>query len=170
MTTEPAPITAHDPITTPQTMVALAPIEAPWHTRVSTTSQSSLAGPGEPVVGEHGAGPDEHLVVEPHAPIDRNVVLDLGAVADHHPGIDEDVLAERGRLSNHRPGPHVGVVPDHGAGTAAGAVLDHGGVVDECRFGHGQGDLTLLSARVGFRGGVGWRLRFDDPAKRDGQS
>jgi hypothetical protein len=35
VTTAPAATNAHSPMVTPQTMVALAPMLAPWHTRVT---------------------------------------------------------------------------------------------------------------------------------------
>ena len=41
VTTAPAPIMAHSPIVIPQTIVAFAPIEAPYFTMVSEQTQSS---------------------------------------------------------------------------------------------------------------------------------
>ena len=81
VTTAPAPTTARSPISTPQRMVALLPMEAPRRTTVGSSVQSaSVCGVpsgrvarGQSVVDEHHAVADEDLVLDRHALADEGV-------------------------------------------------------------------------------------------------
>src|ERR687885_468181 len=82
VTTEPAPTIARSPISTPQRMVALLPMEAPRRTAVGAR------GARPPVVDEHDAVADEDLVLDADALADEGVAGDLAARAHRRALLD----------------------------------------------------------------------------------
>ena len=117
ITTAPAPTSASWPTVMPQTIVALAPIDAPFCTSVG----SSASGPrlmcarGHEVVGEDRVGADEHVVLERDADPDEDRVLDRDPVADDGAALDEGVVADVAVGADLRARQDVGEGPDPGA-------------------------------------------------------
>ena len=57
MTTDPAPTMANSPMSLPHTIVAFAPIDAPWPTTVGVTAQSSANARGTRSLVNTALGP-----------------------------------------------------------------------------------------------------------------
>src|SRR5439155_821977 len=87
--------------------------------------------PGSHHVGEHAARSTEHVVLQLHALVDGDIVLDLhvrpDAGARHH----HHVLPQIAALADDRARHHVAEVPDLGSPADDGAVVDVGGLVNE---------------------------------------
>ena len=69
------------------------------------------------VVREAHMRADEHSVLHGHAAEEADVVLDLHPVADDDARVDVDVLADDAAGADASVLPHLGLVPDAGAGT-----------------------------------------------------
>src|SRR2546428_7469366 len=81
-------------------------------------------------VGEHHAGPTDHVVLERDLVIDRHAVLDLDVVADYYAVADEHVLAEDAVAPDPGPGTDVDPVPHARALSEFGSRIHHGGGMD----------------------------------------
>ncbi len=79
------------------------------------------------VVRKRDARPYEDVVLEPHASKDRDVVLNLAAVADDYFGVDIDAKADRALRADPAPRPDVGSVPDPRSFANGDTILDDGG-------------------------------------------
>src|SRR6202008_163026 len=86
-------------------------------------------------VGEHRGGPAEHSVFQGHAFVDRDIVLDLAAVADRYVRAGHDILAERAISPDAGARQDVCEMPD------ACPLADFAGLVDISR-------LMQLNTRV----------------------
>jgi len=71
--------------------------------------------PGGQVVGEHTGGAAEHMVLQCHTFIQRNIILDLAAVADCYIVGDVHVLSERAVLADRCSALDVAEMPDLGS-------------------------------------------------------
>ena len=129
VTTAPAATSANSPISMPQTIVALAPIEAPRAPGRRDLPVRVLR-PRVQVVGEDRARTDEDLVLERDPGVDRDVVLDLDAVADADAGVDEHVAAQRAVGADAGGRPDVRQVPDPSPGSDLGPGFHLGCRVD----------------------------------------
>ena len=75
------------------------------------------AGPRIVDVGEYRGGAAEHPVFEGDTLVDRDIVLDLAAVADRHVGTSHDILAERAIPADPGTRQNMNEMPNAGAGT-----------------------------------------------------
>ena len=79
-------------------------------------------------IGEHARWPAKDIITQHHAFIERNIVLDLAAMADGHFRSDHRVLPDRAILADHRPREDVTEMPDFGTAT------DHRTIIDIARY------------------------------------
>src|SRR6185369_7144158 len=91
----------------------------------------------------------EHLVLERHRLVDRDVVLHLAAGTEHDTRADHDVLPEDAARAEPRAGRDVAEMPDLAAGADLGARVDDGARMQEV-IGHGRYPFVVKStgARV----------------------
>src|SRR5262249_26861951 len=82
-------------------------------------------------IREHRAGTHKDLVLQCHALIDRDIVLDLAAVADAHIRPDHDVLAEHAVCTDAASGEDMGEMPDLRAVADHRTCIHHGGLMRE---------------------------------------
>ena len=128
----------YSPSVTPQTIVALAPIEAPRRTsvgRYSDLRETWLRGLITLVNTQ--LGPQNTSSSSVDALVDRDVVLHLHVVAQPGAAHDHDVLAQVAPLADDRARHHVAEMPDLRASADDGAVVDIAGFVGEV-VGHGS--------------------------------
>jgi hypothetical protein len=69
---------------------------------------------------------DEHLVLQHHGVVERDIVLDLATVPDDRATAHEAVLSEGAAGADPRPGHDVAEVPDARAGADRCRPLDDG--------------------------------------------
>ena len=80
-------------------------------------------------VGEYAAGTEEDVVVAGDASIDANVVLNLDVCAQDYAGGDHDVLSNIAALADHSARHDVAEMPNLGARSDAGSLVDDCGFV-----------------------------------------
>src|SRR4051812_10987348 len=82
-------------------------------------------------VGEDHGRPAEHIVLQHHALVHRDVVLDLDVVADRHAVHHHHVLAKRAPLADDRAAEHVTEVPHLRVCSDLCSIVDVRRLVDE---------------------------------------
>jgi hypothetical protein len=87
---------------------------------------------GVQIVSENGAGPDEHLILDRNAPINRNIVLDLAVVSNNRTGIDIYVLSKARVRPHTGSGPEVTVMPYSRCGSDCRATFHDGRLMHKC--------------------------------------
>jgi hypothetical protein len=81
-------------------------------------------------VGKHAGWPQEHIVFDSNAPIDRNVVLNFYAVAENSIVRDQDILSKGAIFSYYRTRTDVSKVPNTRAPANHCSLVDDSGWVD----------------------------------------
>src|SRR5213592_2338333 len=104
---------------------------APLHARGAVLVLARHVAPRVQHVGEHARRPAEHIVLQGHAFVDRDVVLDLDVVADARTGHHHHVLAQVAALADYRAGHDVAEVPDLRAPADLRPVVDITRFMDE---------------------------------------
>jgi hypothetical protein len=82
--TDPAPVKANCPIITPHAMVQFTPRVAPRRTNVKRTSSMPDLAARVMHIRKHHRLTAEHVVIESHSLMRRDVVLDLDPIAEAH--------------------------------------------------------------------------------------
>src|SRR5688572_4619962 len=93
-------------------------------------------------VGKDAARTTKNIVVEHHAFIQADVVLDLATVADAHLWPDHDVLSDRAVATDRDVGEHVAEMPDRRA------LPDGDRIVDVAAFMHAHAGKTRIVAEL----------------------
>ena len=93
-------------------------------------------------VGEDAARTAKNIVVEHHAFIQADVVLDLAAVADAHLWPDHDVLSDRAVSTDRDVAEHVAEMPDRRT------LPDGNLIVDVGAFMHAHAGKTRIVAEL----------------------
>src|SRR5688572_3621628 len=104
---------------------------AALHQRLAVLVLALDVAPRVDHVREYHRGPAEHIVLDHHARVNRDVVLDLHVVADHALRRNDHVLADIAASTDAAVAHDVAEVPDPGAGADLGRRVDHGRVVRE---------------------------------------
>src|SRR5213596_2116308 len=104
---------------------------APLHARGAVLVLARHVAPRVQHVGEHARRPAEHIVLQGHAFVDRDVVLDLDVVADLRAGHHHHVLAQVAALADDGARHDVAEVPDLRAAADLGSIVYIARFVDE---------------------------------------
>ena len=112
MTTAPAPTIAPKPISRPGRIVALAPIDAPARTTVSSLAFEPLPAARKAIVCEGRIRSYEHVILEHDSIPELDSALDGHSIADDHLALDKNAVADIAVLADTRSLEHVGKGPD----------------------------------------------------------